>query len=64
MIERIKAQAGIQEKRIEAEADIRVAQIQNPPGFANRYPMPPAVAPAGNRQNNTAMPNHSYGGRQ
>ena len=62
MIEQIKAQAGITEKKIEAAADVQVAQIQG--RFANNNPMPmQAVAPVGNRQN-TAMPNYSTGGRQ
>lgn len=49
-IEQIKARAGIQEKTIEAAADVRVAQIENSP-YANN-PMPDqVVAPPGGRQN-------------
>lgn len=64
VIESIKAQAGITEKKIEAAADVRVAQIQNrPQGFENNPMSMQAVAPVGMR-NNMAMQNYSNGGRQ
>jgi hypothetical protein len=50
-IEQIKARAGVQEKTIEAAADVRVAQIENNPIRVNN-PIPgQVVAPPGGRQN-------------
>jgi hypothetical protein len=56
-IEKMKAQAGIQGKKIEAAADIRIAQIQNPPGFENNTMQRSAVAPTMQRQNMAMMNN-------